>query len=519
MFKKKLIAFGLCVAMLGSMAACGSSSSSSSSSSSAASTDSSSAPASSDSSSKDSSAAPTSDSSSAEPDSAGSTETAPGGKTLRNASADHSAIDAGSIVNFEDGSTSFVKYNETDWSRAFDATISVADAYGSKALKVVRPKGGVPVVALDAGALLGAEASKCKSISLDLGIIVNEEYKSQFPSCSGTVRVFDGEKNKIGEVAYSNYSDRNACKTVYVNLNGTLTEGSYIYISGFEDTAKSKYADFIMDNVIFYDGTYDDKANKVDGNALKVDSSKAFSVAGFGEFDWSGGTKAPTDERVLFMGKEANNNWWPVAANSFSLTKTQEEADADDSLTYAFNPEEIGLVPGSVLTIYYEVPDFNAGADYQWHPYFRIQNVPEQVPAVDENGNPVYKKDKEGNEIIDPETNEKVQDTMDSPESDGSGWCALDSSNIIDCDPPTALNESYNIYQITYEDIVALHKAVCEDNEKKAKKKADKAGVECTYVMPDFEKEPWTKYADFVGVADRGMKINILAVTIGKASN
>ncbi len=273
-----------------------------------------------------------------------------------------------------------------------------------------------------------------------------------------------------------------------------------------------------MDNVIFYDGTYDDKANKVDGNALKVDSSKAFSVAGFGEFDWSGGTAAPTDEKVLFMGKEANSNWWPNADNSFSLTKTQEEVDTNDSMTYAFNPEEIGLVPGSVLTVYYEVPDFEAGADYQWYPYFRIQNTPEQVPAVDEAGNPVYKKDKDGNDVLDAEGN-KVQDVMDSTENDGSGWCSLDANNIIDCDPPSALNESYNIYQIKYDDIVALHKSLCESNEKSAKKKADKAGTESTYVMPNFDTDPWTKYADFMGVADRGMKINILAVTVGKASN
>ncbi|MBR6274516.1 MAG: hypothetical protein IKR27_05855, partial [Lachnospiraceae bacterium] len=176
MFKKKLIAFGLCCAMLGSMAACGSSSSSSSSSSSASESSSSSAAPVDSSSSSSSSAEPSESSTPSEP--AGSTEQAPGGKTLKNASADHSAIDAGSIVNFEDGSLSFVKYNETDWARAFDAKPEVADAYGSKVLKVVRPKGGVPVVALDASALLGADASKCKSLSLDLGIIVNEEYKS-----------------------------------------------------------------------------------------------------------------------------------------------------------------------------------------------------------------------------------------------------------------------------------------------------------------------------------------------------
>ena len=518
MFKKKLIAFGLCVAMLGSMAACGSSSSSSSSSSAAASTDSSSAPASSDSSSKDSSAATTSDSSSADPEPAGSTETAPGGKTLRNASADHSAIDAGSIVNFEDGSSSFVKYNETDWSRAFDATISVADAYGSKALKVVRPKGGVPVVALDAGALLGAEASKCKSISLDLGIIVNEEYKSQFPSCSGTVRVFDGEKNKIGEVAYSNYSDRNACKTVYVNLNGTLTEGSYIYISGFEDTAKSKYADFIMDNVIFYDGTYDDKANKVDGNALKVDSSKAFSVAGFGEFDWSGGTAAPSDEQVLFMGGEANNNWWPKDYNAFSLTRTQEELDSKTgdahNKSYAFSPDI--FTSDAVLTIYYEVPDFEAGADYQWYPYFRIQNEPNEIPEVDENGNPVYETDKEGNQKLDADNN-PIPKMKPDPTPDGSGWYG-EGNNVIDVEP-SAKNESYSIVQFKVSDIDNLHAALIESNYNKAKKKAEKKGETFTEVMVDASAEPWIKYADFMGVADRGMKINILAVTIGKASN
>ena len=515
MFKKKLIAFGLCCAMLGSMAACGSSSSSSSSSSSASESSSSAAPVDSSSSSS-SSAEPSESSTPSEP--AGSTEQAPGGKTLKNASADHSAIDAGSIVNFEDGSLSFVKYNETDWARAFDAKPEVADAYGSKVLKVVRPKGGVPVVALDASALLGADASKCKSLSLDLGIIVNEEYKSQFPSCSGTVRVFDGEKNKIAEVAYSNYSDKNAVKTVYVNLNGTLTEGSYIYISGFEDTAKEKYADFIMDNVIFYDGTYDDKANKVDGSALKVDSSKSFSVAGFGEFDWTGGTAAPSDEQVLFMGGEANNNWWPKDYNAFSLTRTQEELDSKTgdahNKSYAFSPDI--FTSDAVLTIYYEVPDFEAGQDYQWYPYFRIQNEPNEIPEVDENGNPVYETDKEGNQKLDADNN-PIPKMKADPTPDGSGWYG-DGNNIIDVEP-SATNESYSIVQFKVSDIEKLHASLIESNYKKAKKKADKNGETFTEVMVDASAEPWTKYADFMGVADRGMKLNILAVTVGKASN
>jgi len=402
----------------------------------------------------------------------------------------------------------FVKYNDTDWTRDMKAQISVEDVNGSKVLKVTRPENGVPVVAIDCAALLGDKLSSAKSISIDLGINVKGD---KFTSASGTVKVIKSDGSELASVDYANYKKDLAIKTVDIDLNDELDNGSYIYLAGFSDTATSNYSDFLMDNIVFYDGNYDSKAKKHEGSAIPVNASSTFAIAGFGEFDWSNGTKKPTDEKLLFTGGETGTGWWPKAENSMSFVLSQEEVDANKDIGYSIDPDEVGFGPGSVLTVYYSVPDkSDTEKAWTWIPYFRAQNWEMKVEEKDEAGNIVYEKNDDGTDKLDDQGNPVPK--MVALEDDGSGWY----TGIIDCqchnfstdgngdvdtnDDGTladhvCINKSYTIGQYYYEDFVA--------------------GVDATKVT---SSDPWYKFCDFIGVADKSTKLNIQAVTIGKLS-
>lgn len=447
MFKKKLLALGLSLAMVASIAACGS-----------------------DDKKENNSENTPAATQSAESTPAGNNEGKPTEAPAKedeptSAAADHSSIAAGSIVDFEDGNSSFLVLNEADWGRDKGSEVSIADAFGSKMLQVTRPNGLNPSIAIDIVGLLGDNASKCAKISVDLGL-----KNDVFGAASGSVLVYAGETNTEIAQTYSIYKITAACKTVEIDLGGnTLVEGNYLTFGKVTDGG-AKPSSILVDNIIFYDAS---------GNALPIDSSVSFAVNGVGEYDWSNGTVQPVDEELIMTGVATGTGWWPDGGNSF------QTSDETESSGFKYlDPAKFG--PGTVITVYYNLADPEKTDGWQSAPYIRMQNW--------------TAKDADGNDIAD----------------DGSGWNAANAVDVqphnfdLDGDGQPDMNEDGSGYGENFacnlsKDIVQFY---FEDFQ---------AGIKA--VFPDITDEQlleWTKYADMIGVADKGVVSNIKAITIGK---
>lgn len=464
MFKKKLIAMGLTVAMVGSLVACGEKENNTDSPS------------------------PTTASTSV-----GDKKTPPTSE-IKNASDDHSSVDAGSIVSFEDGNFSFTTYNDADWTGDKDGVVSVASKFDSQALHVTRPNGGTPAVAIDLVSLLGDNAEKCKKISLDVGVDCGDT----FTAMSGNVVVYAGETNAEIDTAWSLYKADAAMKTVTVDLGeNVLVAGAtnYLTFSDITDAATSP-APICIDNIIFYDA---------DGNALPVNTGVDFAVDGVGEYDWSNGVKQPTDEVLLFSGVQTGSGWWPDNNNAFAFT----ENDAVKFIDPTVEGNEFG--PGKVLTIYYSVADLENTPGYQAYPYLRMQNW--------------NNYDEEGNEIDLPDWPTSV--IVDVSYSGGDKWAAGVTANDF--------KEGYSFY---YDNAAQADIGLVKENEEDHGVPAETVPINESFTIVQYSYEfiafaveqcgifqdgemtvdDWTKVADFIGIADRGAVLKINAVTIGTAA-
>lgn len=444
MFKKKLIAFSLSLALVASLGACGKSDSGSSSTSDSAETSSS------------------AEQSTSTPKEAVNPYTS---GSIESAAEDHSGVSNDCIVDFEDGNFGFAVLNESDWARDKDSVLSVADAFGSKALVVTRPNGNVPAVAIDVSALLGDNASKVAKYTVDLGVY---DDSGKFSSCAGTlVTVAQKDDADVTIETQANiYKSTASCKTMTVDLGGaSFTNKSYISLGTFEDGGTVRHS-VSLDNFIFYDAS---------GKALPVDSSKTFAVEGVGTYDWSNSTAKPENEVLLFVGGDTGTGWWPQPVNSWSYT----DAPAENVATWIDPTKDTDKImkPGDVITVYYSVyPSDDPEKPIEgWQsiPYIRAQNW---AP-----------KDEENNEL-----------------DDGTGWMGkiadimcngTEKDYVFDEDGTPAetmgCNESFTIVQFDYEII--------------------QAAVEAQGGTVD-----WQTALDFIGIADRSAKIKIKAVTIGQ---
>lgn len=462
MFKKKLIAMGLTVAMVGSLVACGAK--------------------------EENNDTPTPTTAS----SSDGSKTTPAASGIQNASDDHSSIAADSIVSFEDGNFSFATYNDADWTGDDDGVVSVASKFDSQVLHVTRPNGGNPAVAIDLVSLLGDNAEKCAKITLDVGVDCGDT----FSAISGSVIVYAGETNTEIETSWSLYKADAAMKTVTIDLGGnvlTADASNYLTFSDVEDAAATPSA-LCVDNIIFYDA---------DGNALPVDSSVDFAVVGVGEYDWSNGVKQPTDEVLLFAGVQTGSGWWPDNANSFAFTQ-------NDAVQY-FDPSEYEFGPGKVLTIYYSVADLENTEPYQAYPYIRMQNW----NNYDEEGNEIDLPDWPTSVIVDVSYSGGDKWGADyTPNLFKEGYeflydnatqtdIGLVKENEDDKGVPAEtvlINQSYTIVQYSYEYFCYAIEA---------------CGL---FQDGDLTVDDWMSVADFIGIADRGSVLKINAVTIGTAA-
>lgn len=424
MLKKKLLACGLTMAMVSSLVACGSEESK-----------------------------PSGGDSNVTPTEAAGNQT-PSGEGLAAGIEDHSSVDAGSIVSFEDGGMSFLTKNDTDWGRDNDTVVSVQDKFGSKVLHLTRPNGKIPAIAIDVVSLLGDKAAECASISIDIGI---DTADGSFVATEGKVVVYSGEDNKLNEKKFNIYKASQAMKTVKIDLGSELVAGAknYLCLTEIAQEDGKTAPSIVIDNIIFYDK---------DGKAIAVNSAAEFAVNGVGEYDWSNGVKQPTDEKLLFTGGTTGGGWWPDHTNAWCWSP----CESSDNHDHHFTPETAPFGEGDVITVYYTLLD--ECETWQSVPYLRAQNYTLQ----DENGNDI---------------------------DDGSNWSSLDVWNSSAWEnweddgtpgPDALVNESKNICQIPYKYLVEAIEGAGGDPS---------VGIGTI---------------DFIGVADRGTHVLINAVTIGK---
>ncbi len=431
MLKKKLIALGLSAAMVGSLVACGSESSSTGSET-----------------------KPTT-----APTQAGKEDGDDNG--LKSAAADHSSVDAGSIVDFEDGAYTFATVNDSDWTKDADAEMSVSEQLGSKVLYMTRPNNGSGTgLAIDVVGLLGDKAADCTKISVDIGI---NPSGSDFAALSGNLIVYTGETNTSVSQNFSIYKADAACKTVEIDISSSpLVAGAsnYLTIGDLQDTG-AKPSSIYIDNIICYDAS---------GNPIALNKSVEFAVDGVGSFDWSGTVVKPENEvAVLTPNEVTGGGWWPSESCAFAFQANDSYPSLTDDLGASFGE-------GDVLTIYYSLTDADVASStdnmYQWFPYIRAQNW----PASDEDGNQL--------------------------DDDGSGWgysTIVDVGYDVDQDDDgnnkfidgSMINESATICQYSFEYV----------NQK---------------FLDAGAPENWQDYCDFFGIADRGSALKIVAITIGK---
>lgn len=173
-------------------------------------------------------------------------------------------------IDFEDGNFGFVGIDKVVNRAADDSTFEVADFNGSKALKVTPTGTGSIDVAIQADALLGADAGKLKTVEMSAGI---ENPDGKFSAVSGNIYGLVGENKDQTQDAWSVYLETANPKTItYTVPDGyTFGEGNYLVVSVESDVAKDAGgtpAILYLDDITFKDA---------DGNVLKADSTAQFA--------------------------------------------------------------------------------------------------------------------------------------------------------------------------------------------------------------------------------------------------
>ena len=373
-------------------------------------------------------------------------------------------VESGKGLDFEDGKCSFAILN-TVISGGAEGTLSVADFNGSKALKaevsdrtISRAESAndytgsaSPYIAISAAGLLGDRAKDVASVQADVGVVYET---GEFGAASGTI--YGGNSKASTSKAFTVLLETKNPRTVKlegIEFSGTAEDIIMISLTNFGNPASS-FPTVYVDNVIFYDK---------DGKAIEIaDPSYEITEAALGVLDWSNSTVKPATETDLgIKGAQTENGWWPIASNSLSFDKDAAELK---KWTYV---DPATIKPGMVFTIYFTT-DVDAVAKGGWWqvPYFRCQ----QWDDLKEDGS---------TEVI---------KTYDNPIKFAKTDFAPKIGEKVDEVPgeDTKVNKSWNIAQVSYEEIAELT-----------------------------GDEEWPYHTQFFGVADMGMEVTIDKVTIG----
>ncbi len=269
-------------------------------------------------------------------------ESTPEAETTPQEDAQDAAAAAGDVsIDFEDGVYGFAGVDKSVNPVGDDATLSVADFAGSKALKV-ESNGKAPYVGFQVDALLGDKAADVRTIEMSLGI---ENPDGEFNAVSGKIYAFLGAEKERKDAGWSVYLETANPKTaVYEVPDGmSFGEGNYIVLSLETDNGKDAGqtpAILYIDNIAFKDAS---------GNVIAADTSAAFvsTASGDDRSNLAGITGA-----VDFEGFATKGDGW--AQSGFAMTEDIIAA----------------LVPGSVVEVTYTsetgdmwlvIPDGEAG--------------------------------------------------------------------------------------------------------------------------------------------------------------
>jgi hypothetical protein len=365
-------------------------------------------------------------------------------------------VESGKVIDFEDGNIGFLKQNEANLV-ADSANVEVADFNGSKALKVSpnrNDSGIVYELGLDVNALLGDQVSKVASVSMQIGVLGSD---GNFYPVTGSIKANSTDASSTSWVTY--VEDKNP-NTATVTLETAYDPESDNVLTitkdaqngnngdkGYDNTGV--YSTMYVDNIVFFDA---------DGNALDVDTSATFAAESYGDLDWS--NLIQVTDQVIISG--------------FNAGATSGWGQAPDWLwNYQTNPVQDTDEDGEPLV------------DEDGNPVYKQQVDADGNPVVDENGDPVYETETTGSvdwtSIMKPGTvftlyyNSEMSDdrnhyiwfVLQYPDY-GLGWNRLfdaphAADNDLEAGDPLSLfatNDSNNIAQITYEEIVEFIKEV-----------------------------------------------------------
>lgn len=382
-------------------------------------------------------------------------------------------VEAGKVVDFEDGNFGFVLMN-TQTPVSDLSELSVVDFNGSKALKVTPKKndaGMSEFIGFDVTSLLGAKVADAKSVKMQIGV---ESKDGKFHACGGTIFQNFSDASGNNWVTYTKSKNPNEVGAEF-SKDYDASQKNVMVISKFPDagnnsdtawSATGEYSSLYIDNIVFFDA---------DGNPIDVDSTVAFDAPdGFGDADWSNLIKV-TDQTII-PGFAAEANGWAQAPDWILNKHMEEQPVAEKDEDGNEKKDEEGNV------IYVQKKDENG------------------EPMVNEDGEPVYETEEvevgqfDWASIMKPGTvftmyysaeesedlNHYIWWVMQAPDF-GLKWnrlldapTAAGKPYKIQLDTPLeekkgmlwTLNDSHNMAQATYEEIMSYIENVYANNDK-----------------------------------------------------
>jgi hypothetical protein len=394
------------------------------------------------------------------------------------------ALEAGKVVDFEDGKYEFVRMNVQSPLTDDPSILEIADFNGSKALKVT-PKGDaaglIEKIGIDVSSLLGDKVADVAMVRMQIGV---EGADGNFYPCTGTVfqKFSDAagqnwvtySKNKNPsefEMSFSAAYDKAEKNVLQIRKDSNSGQNS--------DTAygkTGKYSTLYIDNIVFYDA---------DSNPIEVNTSAGFDEPdGFNKADWSnlikvenqivipgftcsdvkGWDQAPREgssaiwlnniheEEVKIEATDADGN--PILDENGKATYvTKKDADGNDVLDEEGNPiyetetKKVGdfdwasiMKPGTVFTFYYTNEDSEDLNHYIWFVFTTAdKTLLEKYP----------------NEKFEDGTERRLgwQRLLDGPTAGAEG-ITYGESTAEEMKPWLfSLNDSHTMAQVTYEQI------------------------------------------------------------------
>ncbi|MCR5743558.1 MAG: hypothetical protein K6F92_07575 [Lachnospiraceae bacterium] len=296
-------------------------------------------------------------------------------------------VEAGKVLDFEDGNFGFVKTSAGSLLED-PADVSIVDFNGSKALKVAptsNTAGKVVNVGLDITSLLGDKAADVASVKMQIGV---SSADGSFNACAGNIYMSysdmaaaDGEwvvymedKNPMDvSAAFPEGESYDTSKKNVLLINKASNSGNNSDVS-FKQTGE--YSTMYIDNIVFFDK---------DGNALEVNSAATFDAPDdYGVMDWSNLIDVSANQVVFDGWSEGQTKGWDQGAwhqNKCVVTQNVQQTDEEGNLLFK---QKVNAATGEPVT------DENGDPVYTKTPLY-VQATDEAGELLfDEEGNPIY---------------------------------------------------------------------------------------------------------------------------------